>query len=308
MKNNIELVAWCEHILSINGKYLYGGYFDRVSTQKYINEKAAQYPKQYTPEYKKLTEQNTIGFISGDCCGLIKSYLWLQGETVIYPIDNATKVIQDKSANDMYYAATVKGPIQTMPETIGLLVRYDNHVGVYVGGGWVIEGRGVRYGVVKTRLADRPWLNWYQYNLINYESEVMSMLERTTPTTKGPAVRLYQELLNDLGYDLGKYGMDQSYGDDMVIATNKANKFYGLPETKTGKVTALLYGKLNESIVKKLTESYSVCRLQYAASENNNTQLKLINAAQTDTIKMLTKTSNDCIALKNALTTIKNII
>lgn len=42
-----------------------------------------------------------------------------------------------------------KGKIATMPDVPGVLVFMSGHVGVYIGGGEVIEARGHEYGVIK---------------------------------------------------------------------------------------------------------------------------------------------------------------
>ena len=42
------------------------------------------------------------------------------------------------------------------------------HVGVYIGNGEVIEARGHEYGVVKTKLARRPWKRWAYIDEIEY--------------------------------------------------------------------------------------------------------------------------------------------
>jgi hypothetical protein len=42
---------------------------------------------------------------------------------------------------------------------------------VYIGDGWVIESRGTKYGVVKTRLNERPWTHWLKCPFIQYIDE-----------------------------------------------------------------------------------------------------------------------------------------
>ena len=78
------------------------------------------------------------------------------------------KKISDKSADGMFNLATIKGKINTMPDTIGLCVRYKGHVGVYIGNNEVIEARGADYGVVKTKLSERGWTDWYECPYLNY--------------------------------------------------------------------------------------------------------------------------------------------
>lgn len=78
----------------------------------------------------------------------------------------------DKSANGMFeYAKSIGldwGTIDSIPEIPGIAVRYDGHVGVYIGNGKVVEERGFNYGCVMTDLKGRGWLNWYKIPTINY--------------------------------------------------------------------------------------------------------------------------------------------
>ena len=92
-----------------------------------------------------------MGVRTADCVGLIKGYSWLNVDTGV--IGYATNGHPDVGADQLYNAATVKGPISTMPEIPGLIVHSTVHVGIYIGNGYVIEAMGTRYGVVKTRVA-----------------------------------------------------------------------------------------------------------------------------------------------------------
>ena len=69
----------------------------------------------------------------------------------------------------MFYAATVTGTIDTIPEVPGLAVWRDGHIGVYIGGGYVIEAMGTRYGVVKTKLGERGFTHWLEIPYIDYD-------------------------------------------------------------------------------------------------------------------------------------------
>jgi hypothetical protein len=71
-------------------------------------------------------------------------------------------------ADQLYNAATEKGPISTMPEIPALIVHSTGHVGIYIGDGYVIEAMGTRYGVVKTRVVNRNWTGWCKSPYITY--------------------------------------------------------------------------------------------------------------------------------------------
>lgn len=148
--------------------YVYATYGQNI-TQSLVDAKARQYPSVFAEimsdgrtAYQHA--QKWIGHRAADCVGLMKAYLWWQGDTAS-PIYTAS---QDKSANGLYYSASIRGPISTIPETHGLLVWRNGHIGVYIGDGWVVEARGVEYGVVKTRLSDRNWTNWCKHPGLSY--------------------------------------------------------------------------------------------------------------------------------------------
>ncbi|HBP37857.1 MAG TPA: hypothetical protein DD640_03790, partial [Clostridiales bacterium] len=140
--------------------YVYGTY-GQYTTQSLIDGKASQYPAVFAEIMSdgQTAYQNArdwIGRRSADCAGLIKAYLWWLGDSVGPGYASS----QDRSANGIYYASTIRGPVSTIPEIHGLLVWRDGHIGIYIGNGEVIESRGVEYGVVKTRLSDRNWTHW----------------------------------------------------------------------------------------------------------------------------------------------------
>ena len=62
-----------------------------------------------------------------------------------------------------------QGTIDTIPEVPGLAVWKSGHIGVYIGGGQVIEAMGTKYGVVKTQLQGRGWTHWLEIPYINYD-------------------------------------------------------------------------------------------------------------------------------------------
>ena len=94
-------------------------------------------------------------------------YGWLDAETeeIVYN----TNGMPDISANEMYHSATISGTIDTIPETPGLAVWHDGHIGVYIGNGEVVEAMGTRYGVVKTKLEGARCTHWLKIPYISYD-------------------------------------------------------------------------------------------------------------------------------------------
>lgn len=80
----------------------------------------------------------------------------------------ASNGMPDVGADQIYANAAIKGDISTLPELPGLILHADGHVGIYIGDGYAIEAMGTRYGVVKTRVANRNWTGWCKNPYINY--------------------------------------------------------------------------------------------------------------------------------------------
>ena len=87
-------------------------------------------------------------------------------------IGYAENGMPDYGANQMYQAAVDAGAdhglISTMPEVVGLAVWKDGHIGVYIGGGYVIEAMSTKKGVVKTQVEGRGWEGWCKIPYIEY--------------------------------------------------------------------------------------------------------------------------------------------
>lgn len=171
MHTNNGLVAHVKKALAEGWEYTYGT-IGQVLTEIILAQKAVQYPTQIYKYYSLV--KSFIGKRTTDCINLIKSYLWWDSakNDVVYDVkyDKCQGVWM--SADGAFQVATEKGAIKTMPEIPGICVRYSGHIGVYIGNGEVIEARGTKYGVVKTKLKDRPWTHWLKYPGIEYQDEI----------------------------------------------------------------------------------------------------------------------------------------
>ena len=138
-----------------------GGTFGQVASESLYQQKKKQYPNQYTAS----DFSSQYGKRVHDCVGLIKGYLWTKDGKLTYILD------QDKDVSGMLANCTEIGDISKMPEIKGLLVFMKGHVGIYVGNGEVIEAKGHKYGVVNTKLSERPWTTYGKLSWITYEEE-----------------------------------------------------------------------------------------------------------------------------------------
>nr|DAK71913.1 MAG TPA: invasion associated secreted endopeptidase [Caudoviricetes sp.] len=184
-KTNKGLVEYCK--AQLGNPYWYGC-FGQVSSKSLYNNKKKQYPNQY----EWACSKNQIGKRVHDCVGLIKGYLWSESSTS----KPKYKGSQDVSANGMYDKCKSKGKINTMPDEPGVLVFMENHVGVYIGNGYVIEARGHAYGVVKTKLSERKWTKWGKCPWIEYSSIKVSPNKRHSyyPRYKGFSISIVDAL------------------------------------------------------------------------------------------------------------------
>ena len=163
-KNAQDLVAYVLHAWQSGWGYVWGTY-GQVLTPSLLDYKLRQYPEG-VGQYASVIRARWLGGRTADCIGLIKGYGWLDPDTLT--IGYATNGMPDIGADAMYQAASVKGSLDTMPDTPGLAVWKSGHIGVYIGNGEVIEAMGTNYGVVRTDLAERNWTAWLEIPYIQY--------------------------------------------------------------------------------------------------------------------------------------------
>lgn len=202
-KTNIGLVEYAKAQL---GKPYWYGCFGQMSAESLYMSKKRQYPGYYTAnDFKSQYNQRVH-----DCIGLIKGYLWSDTFTSV-PKYNSS---QDVSADGMLSLCNEKGNISTIPELPGVLVFSPQHVGVYIGNGYVVEARGHKYGVVKTKLSSRGWKDWGKCPWIEYEEPKKEVYNNSNENL----VLSFQKAALADGAKLPKYGADGDYGSETLAA------------------------------------------------------------------------------------------
>jgi len=84
-----------------------------------------------------------------DCSGLIVQAMRTQNPDYT-----------DRSANTFKAQFAKSGAIAAIPETAGLAVWKEGHIGIYLGNGKVCESRGVAHGVVISDLKTQKWTHY----------------------------------------------------------------------------------------------------------------------------------------------------
>ena len=231
--------------------YIYGGYGEKLCRPAFRRERANAYPAQHTNIYNNcLVLKGKQSECAGckwdgkqayDCAQLTRYSCKAAGTELVSGANSQwKKVAWDK-----------KGKIDTLPDVPGVILYHENasgtmtHTGVYIGGGYAVEARGAKYGVVKTAVKDRTWTHWAalpgvltgdQVIIVPVEPEQQAPAqEETQPTaagviqmntlkngSRGTQVKVLQFLLNELGYDCGE--ADGIFGSKTLAATKAFQK------------------------------------------------------------------------------------
>ena len=157
--------AYAAACLRLKTVYVWGG-MGELLTPETLRIKAELYPEHFAQEeVERLLEKADGNTRMFDCSGLIKWFLMRGPHGFQY--DPA----KDRNTLGLLREASASGSMDTMPETEGICLYMDGHVGIYVGGGIVIEATNNPLfgdGVVKTKLHDRAWKKWFCCKGIDY--------------------------------------------------------------------------------------------------------------------------------------------
>lgn len=167
VKNSTDLVLWGEMAYRHGWGYVYGT-FGYPLGESLLADKVDQYPREVGQE-EVFIREHWLGRRTVDCMGLIKSYMWYdpQKNSISYNAGG----MPDLGCDRLFEEASVKGTIDTLPEKKGVAVYAKGHIGIYIGGGYAIDARSTRDGVVKTKISSRKWTHWFEIPYIEYNDE-----------------------------------------------------------------------------------------------------------------------------------------
>lgn len=190
----------------------------------------------------KSASEDTFGF---DCVGLIKGVLWgWNGNTerIYGGADYASRGVADINA-DMMISKCSSVSEDFSSVQVGEAVWIPGHIGVYIGGGKVVEcSPQWRNGVQIT--TKRKWqkhgkLPYITYSTAKEEDVVSVELSVLKANSRGDQVKALQRILIGCGYDLKADGVFGTITDRHVRAFQRKN---GL--SADGIVGAKTWGKL----------------------------------------------------------------
>lgn len=256
MANKGQIIA--DYAISkIGCAYIYGGYGEKLCRPAFRRERAGQYPSQEKNIYSNCPvlsgKQSACagckwdGKQAYDCAQLTRYSCKAAGQELVSGANSQW----NKTAWDQ------TGKIGTLPDVPGVLLYHVNssgtmtHTGVYIGGGYAVEARAAKYGVVKTAVKDRTWTHWAALPGVLTNEEVttqpdapaVDLLEPEAPTketteagvitmttlrsgSRGTQVKVLQYLLNEFGFDCGS--ADGIFGQKTMAAVKSYQKAKGL--------------------------------------------------------------------------------
>ena len=150
------------------GKAYWNGTFGQGASKSLYASNKKRLPGEYKWSYNGEYDGQKVH----DCHGLIKGAFWCKDK-------NSTAYVYQKDMPDCdiptaYNRCTEKGSIASIPSIPGLYVFTSNfgHIGIYDGNGYVYEAKGHAWGVVKSKLTERPcFTKWGKdTKMIKFES------------------------------------------------------------------------------------------------------------------------------------------
>lgn len=147
-------------ISCIGTPYFYGAKMEIMTLAKMLSIQS-RYPSRVTQAYiNKAITKGMVNKKCTDCSGLI----------------GAPRKKQISSAA-LYETASERLPISKLASfPVGAVLWKSGHVGVYIGGGYCVEAKGIDYGTIKSKVSATKWEYGLLFSDIQYgEGEAMEI-------------------------------------------------------------------------------------------------------------------------------------
>ena len=137
----------------IGTPYFYGAKMEIMTLAKMLSLQR-RYPSRLTQAYiNKAITKNMVDKKCTDCSGLVGAFRKNQ-------ISSAA----------LYETASERIPISKLSTfPIGTVLWKSGHVGVYIGGGYCVEAKGIDYGTIKSKVSATKWEHGLLFSDIQYE-------------------------------------------------------------------------------------------------------------------------------------------
>lgn len=205
-----------------------GGYIWGYAGQVHTAQKQSSATRDTTVRYGA----QWVGRRCWDCSGLIAWAFAQYGESIYHGSD--TQYRQYCSAKGALKNGARADGLPLRPGTAVFLCRDGNmhHVGVYIGGGRVVEAKSTLCGVVESDIG--CWDNWGELRDVDYSGDAaIDPRPMLRPGMKGDAVKELQQFLAERGADCAADGV---FGPKTYAALRRYQRSAGLPETGTAEI------------------------------------------------------------------------
>jgi len=291
MISSAALIEKFQYALDNKWGYVWGGAGD-IWTEAKQKQKVNYMVSKYGTSWQKNSEAKDdnyyrtalygakwIGHHVADCSGLFR---WAMNEFKIYIAHGSNSIWKSYCTDKGNLTSGKRTDGRTLqPGTAVFVDKNGNksHIGLYVGGGKVIEAAGVDAGVCVSNVSASKWKCWGELKNVSYESgdDGGTIVWRSTIRrgSKGEDVKYVQTILYKLGYNLGSYGIDGDFGRATEAAVKEFQRDHGLnADGIVGPLTYEALEKAADQIEPSKDKTYTVCihgldKTQAEALKNN---------------------------------------
>ncbi|MBO7421942.1 MAG: peptidoglycan-binding protein [Oscillospiraceae bacterium] len=223
-----DLIAKFQYALDSNWGYIWG-----TAGKEWTAYDQAHATREMTVRYGK----KWIGHTVADCSGLFRWAYKQLGSDINHSVKwiwrgHLTKHGRLKNGKRTDGKQLLPGS----PVFTGETETDHPHIGLYIGGGAVIEAKGTQSGVIKSSVTEKKWTWWGELKEVDYgmtdDNQGFPETSVWRPTlrrgSKGDYVTELQRMLLKCGYSVGTSGIDGDFGKDTMAAVQNFQKDHGL--------------------------------------------------------------------------------